>query len=87
MSAIAEHVITKCGGARVVAEMLGIHVTRVYRFTHPKSRGGSGGLIPSKHQNRLIEEARKRNLDLVPSDFFEPVNSPETAPACSGGAS
>lgn len=73
MSAIAENVISKCGGHRVVAEMLGIHVSRVYRFTHSKERGGTGGIIPSRHQSTLLTEARRRGIDLSPSDFFETI--------------
>lgn len=71
MSAIAKHVIEKCGGHRVVAEMLGIHVSRVYRFTHPKERGGTGGTIPSRHQVTLLREAGRRGIVLSPADFFD----------------
>jgi hypothetical protein len=72
MTTAAENVIAKCGGHQAVADMLGVDISRVYRFTYPKERGGTDGHIPSKHQGRLLEEARKRGLKLRPADFFAP---------------
>ena len=73
MTDIATKIITTCGGPRAVAEMLGIHVTTVFRFRRSREKGGSGGLIPSHHQNRLLAEARRRGIKLTPADFFEPA--------------
>lgn len=70
---IAEHIIAKCGGPAVVAEMTGVHVSRVHRWTYPKERGGTGGLIPAQHQQRILAEAKRRGIDLSPSDFFDPA--------------
>jgi hypothetical protein len=67
---VAKHVIEKCGGPEKVAEMLGCHVTRVYRWTYPAERGGTGGIIPSKRQGALLVAARARGIDLSPADFF-----------------
>ena len=50
--------------------MLGVDVSRVYRWTYPRSRGGSDGVIPARHQARLLSEASKRGLPLRPDDFF-----------------
>ena len=70
MTTIAERVIKKCGGHKVVAEWLGISVTSVYRFTYPKERGGGGGIIPAERQQVLLEKAREHEIDLSPADFF-----------------
>lgn len=73
----AQRVIEKCGagelkrGIVVVSEITGVHTTRVYRWTYPKSRGGTGGTIPSQHQQALLDGARTRFIDLSPADFFE----------------
>jgi len=64
-------VIEKCGGAAIVAEIAGVHVSRVYRWTHAKSKGGSAGIIPARHHQKILDGARERGLDLSPSDFFE----------------
>lgn len=68
---IAQRVIDKCGGPAKVAEMVGVHQSRVYRWTYPKDRGGTGGTIPSKHQEKLLNRARRRGINLSPADFFE----------------
>lgn len=70
MSNPAENVISKCGGHEVVADWLSIHVTNVYRWTYPKEKGGTGGLVPTRHQSVLLEKARAENKPLQPSDFF-----------------
>lgn len=70
MKTPAEVVIEKCGGHAAVAEMLGIDVSRVYRFTYPKDRGGTDGTIPAKHQQVLLDRAASRGIALTPADFF-----------------
>jgi hypothetical protein len=67
---VAKHVIDKCGGFDAVAEMLGCHVSRVYRWTYPPERGGTGGIIPSGRQVKLLKAARARGIELGPADFF-----------------
>ena len=70
MSNVAEAIIRKCGGHAVVAEICGVHVTRVYRWTYPREKGGSEGTVPSRHQAQLLAGARARGIDLTPQDFF-----------------
>ena len=66
----ASKIIEKCGGHHAVASMLGIHPSRVYRWTYPPERGGTGGIVPSKHQARLMIAARQMGVELSPNDFF-----------------
>jgi aspartate carbamoyltransferase catalytic subunit len=66
----AAHVIARCGGAAAVAQMLGLHVSNVHRWTYEKGRGGTGGRIPTRHQQALIERAAERGIPLGPDDFF-----------------
>ena len=77
MSTAADIVIAKCGGHAVVAEICGVHITRVYRWTYPRERGGSGGLVPTRHQMQLLEGARKRGIDLRPEHFFGVAPAPD----------
>lgn len=67
---IAARIIDKCGGPAAVAKMLGIHQSRVYRWTYPTDRGGSNGVVPTKQQARLLQIAREQGIDLSPADFF-----------------
>lgn len=66
----AASIITKCGGPKAVAEMLKVDVSRVWRWTYPKDRGGSDGRIPGKHHANLLALAQERGIDLQPKDFF-----------------
>ena len=83
MSNPAEKVIAKCGGAKTVAAWLNVDVSRVHRWTYPKSRGGTGGVIPSRHQMKLLQLARDKGVKLRPSDFFSPLQG--GAPAAREG--
>jgi hypothetical protein len=67
----AQRIISKCGGAQAVAEITGVHPSRVHRWGYPKEKGGSDGVIPARHHQKLLEGARKRGIKLRPADFFE----------------
>lgn len=71
MKNIASRIIAKCGGHQQVADMLEVHVSRCHRWTYPKTRGGTDGLIPLRQQQKLIEAARARGIELSPADFFD----------------
>lgn len=58
-------------GIKMVSAITGADPTRVYRWMRPREKGGTDGIIPSKAQMRLFEHAKKENIPLSPSDFFE----------------
>lgn len=66
----AKTIIDICGGFQAVAEMTGRDASRIHRWTYPKGRGGTGGLIPPDAQVRLLDEAVKRGIPLNPNHFF-----------------
>ena len=70
MPSPAQSIIEKCGGHGVVAKICGVHVSRVYRWTYQRGKGGSDGLVPTRHQEKLLRGARERGIDLRPEDFF-----------------
>lgn len=70
MQDVAGKIILKCGGHQKVADMLGLDVSQIYRWTYPKSRGGTGGIIPTKRQNKLLQVARNSGIEINPDDFF-----------------
>lgn len=67
----AKHVISKCGGHKLVSDWLGVRLSTVYRFTYPKDQGGTGGLIPARYQQVLLTKAAELGIELDPTDFFE----------------
>jgi hypothetical protein len=80
MPTVADHVIEKCGGPKVVSEWLGLDLSNVYRFTYSRSNGGTDGIIPAKHQAALLTKARENGIDLRPDDFFV-TDDPPTSPS------
>lgn len=73
----AQAIIDKFGGVPKVAKICGVDDSRVYRWTYPKKRGGTGGTVPQKHIQPLILAARARDISLKLADFFHEHDSPE----------
>lgn len=71
METTAERVIVKCGGYQTVAKWLGLSLAQVYKFTYPREKGGTGGVIPARHQPTLLTIARENDIPLSPNDFFD----------------
>lgn len=67
----ASSIIEAFGGPTTVAKIVGVHRTRVSMWKVSKEKGGTGGLIPMKHALVLLEEARRRGVEVAPEDFFE----------------
>jgi len=53
-----------------VANMLGLSVQAVYKWTYSIEEGGTGGLIPHRRQIELMVAAKQRGIMLSPEDFF-----------------
>lgn len=77
----ANSIIILCGGFAAVSDMTGRSEVRVRRWTYPKCRGGTGGLIPADCQQVLMAAARERGIPLRPSHFFPGYDdiSPQTS--------
>jgi hypothetical protein len=58
-------------GVDAIAAITGRSRSRIYRWTYPESRGGTGGIIPIPQARRLLAEARRRKLTLTAADFLE----------------
>ena len=76
VSSVAAHVIQKCGGVSAVARLTGRTSSWVYKWTYPKDRNGRDGLVPYEDAERLLAAARRGEVDIAPSDFFEPTITP-----------
>jgi hypothetical protein len=70
----ADLVIEKFGGHKEIAKLLGIDLSRVYKWTYDEDRGGNGGKVPSKHHETLLKEAQARGIRLRISDLFAERN-------------
>jgi hypothetical protein len=76
----AERVIEKFGGARALARALAAVSaaegkparcnSSVYRWTYPKSKGGTGGMIPVNAIPWVIKAARIEGIFLKDEDLY-----------------
>jgi hypothetical protein len=70
----AERVIARFGGVPGLVRALrqaGFHKQRaaIYKWTYPKSRGGTGGLIPTSAMHEILVAARMEGITLTAQDW------------------
>lgn len=65
----ATRIINMLGGPTRVAGICGVHRTRVSNWKRPRDVGGTGGVIPHWHVQKLIEAARADGKELAAQDF------------------
>ncbi|MGP3699214.1 hypothetical protein [Rhodobacter sp. NSM] len=75
----ARTIITKLGGPSKVAEIVGIHRTRVYSWMRPRIKGGTGGLIPMWHVPALMAAAAEAGVHIAAADFVPAAEPCETS--------
>jgi hypothetical protein len=66
----AKTIIERLGGVGEVSRITGKHRTRVFRWMYPRSRGGTGGLIPQSEFSKLMQYAKIKQIPLLPADFM-----------------
>jgi hypothetical protein len=66
----AKRIILRLGGVDAVAAVTGHHRSRVFRWMYPRSRGGTGGLIPQRTIPLLLKHAKKKKIKLTAEDFI-----------------
>lgn len=82
----ASTVLAKIGGVEIAAQITGKHVSRIYRWTYPRNKGGTGGVIPHEDATKLLKHASDHKIALTPSDFFmvEATSTPPPELAATG---
>lgn len=66
-----------------MAQIVGVHRTRVYTWLRPKTKGGAGGRIPQDHHLTLLSAANERGIPLTASEL---IGAPIPAPKEEGKA-
>jgi len=66
----AASIISALGGPTAVADVVGIHRTRVSMWQAPRERGGTNGMIPYRHIEKLLSMARQQGVNIGPEDFM-----------------
>lgn len=62
-------------GYEAAAAITGKHISRVYRWTYPTDRGGTGGVIPHSDALKLLKHARSKSIHLTEADFLRAPKS------------
>jgi DNA-binding transcriptional regulator YdaS (Cro superfamily) len=57
-------VIKKFGGQYKLAKKLGVAESTVYRWTQPRSNGGTGGYIPCPQIPKILKLAKKEGIEI-----------------------
>jgi len=65
----AERILERFGGARRLAPLIGRDPATVYKWTYPRSAGGTDGLIPTKSYDKVLKAARAEGIYLTPADL------------------
>lgn len=65
----AHSVITKIGGVRATARLLGINASAVSRWLTPRKRKGTDGSIPQKHWQTILSYAKNERIKLSVSEL------------------
>lgn len=79
----ADIVISRFGGVRPLARLLGKDPSTIHRWKQPAEKGGLDGRVPSAVQRRLLELAREHGVALTPADLV--LGSSELASGESSG--
>lgn len=66
----AATVLARFGGSGPLAQLLRLDRSAVHRWALPKQRGGSGGLIPARHHQRLLTLAAEQGIALTAADLI-----------------
>lgn len=74
MATQAERIVRKFGGPYRLAKLLSRigkprDIATIYRWMYPKSRGGTGGVIPARSLAELIHVARVEGVFLTASEL------------------
>lgn len=71
----AASIIKKLGGHDVIAEYLQTAKNTPFRWTYPREKGGTGGIIPHWHHEKLMQMATDRGIPLSRIELVEGVSA------------
>lgn len=69
LSTQAAKIAAKFGGFPKLAKAVKRTPATVYRWSYPKNRGGTGGVIPSSATAAVIAAAKRRNIRIPAADW------------------
>ncbi|PCI20355.1 MAG: amino-acid N-acetyltransferase [Piscirickettsiaceae bacterium] len=64
----AKNVITQFGGIKALAKAIGKNPATIYRWTYPKSNGGTGGTVPATAIKKIQQAAKELGFTLIENE-------------------
>ena len=74
-------IIKLFGGVKSLANAINKDPATIYRWTYPKNKGGTGGLIPSAALRKITEAAQHLNISLYEHEFITLDQRHSSSPA------
>lgn len=65
----AAGIVARFGGCRPMARVLGVYPSTISRWMTPVERGGTGGHIPRRHWQRILDIGHAQGLRLKLADL------------------
>jgi hypothetical protein len=66
----ASKIIQKLGGEAKVSAVTGTSGNAPYRWQYPKTKGGTGGVIPQRYHRTLLDYASENEIPLTADEFL-----------------
>ena len=67
---MAKNIHEKMGGTSVTAKATGVSLQTSYRWTYPKDKGGTDGVIPFQYHQKIYDFAVANDKPLDLDDFL-----------------
>jgi hypothetical protein len=70
----AHDIVTALGGNTAVADICGVSRATVWKWSQPRKKGGTGGVIPVEHAPKIVDAGKKIGLDIALTSFIPGTN-------------
>ncbi len=81
MNDSASILVRRCGGYQRLAEWCEVALHTVYRWTYPRARGGTDGLIPHRYHEVILKEAAAAEIAVTQAELLGVVAAPSDGAA------
>ena len=64
-----ERIVKKFGGVPQLAAAMSKHPSSIYKWFHPRKKGGTDGLVPTSAMQEVLDAALVNGVNLSSKDF------------------
>ncbi len=66
----ADKIINKFKSPEILARMIDVDLSTIYRWTHTREKNGTGGCIPHTHHEAIVQAAKELGIEIVAEDLI-----------------